>query len=91
MELANIFGFGNPVELAIIGVVVMVLFGASKVGQFGKSLGEGLREFKKAAKDDVNPPLDNASQAPADLAQSAPKVISESDENLESKTPSNKE
>jgi sec-independent protein translocase protein TatA len=52
MVFANILGFTNPVEVTIVAVVVMVLFGASKVGEFGKSLGEGLKEFKKAARDE---------------------------------------
>lgn len=42
--LENI-GFG---ELVIIFVVALVLFGPSKLPELGKSLGQGIREFKKA-------------------------------------------
>jgi sec-independent protein translocase protein TatA len=48
MILGNIFGFGNPMELGIIAVVVLVLFGGTRIAGFSKSLGEGMREFKKA-------------------------------------------
>jgi sec-independent protein translocase protein TatA len=46
------FGFGGPQDIAIIAVVVLLLFGGSKLAGFGKSLGEGIREFKKATKED---------------------------------------
>lgn len=42
--LENI-GFG---ELVLIFVVALVLFGPSKLPELGKSLGQGIREFKKA-------------------------------------------
>ena len=45
---------GNPVEWAIIAGVVVLLFGGSKLAGFGKSLGEGIKEFKKATTDDVH-------------------------------------
>ncbi len=35
-------------ELLVVLVIVLVLFGAKKLPDVGKSLGEGIREFKKA-------------------------------------------
>jgi sec-independent protein translocase protein TatA len=46
------FGFGGPQDIMIIAVVVMVLFGGAKLAGFGKSLGEGIKEFKKATRDE---------------------------------------
>jgi len=40
-------GLGWP-EILLIGVALLVLFGAKKLPEIGKSLGRGLREFKKA-------------------------------------------
>lgn len=37
-------------ELAIILVVALLIFGPSKLPSLGKSVGEGLREFKKSMK-----------------------------------------
>jgi sec-independent protein translocase protein TatA len=34
-------------ELAIIFLIIIVLFGANKIPQIGKGLGEGIRNFKK--------------------------------------------
>ena len=53
------FGFGAPQDMVIIAVVVLLLFGGSKLAGFGKSLGEGTKEFKKAireSQDDNNDP-----------------------------------
>jgi sec-independent protein translocase protein TatA len=35
-------------ELIVILLIVVVLFGASKLPQLGKGLGEGIRSFKKS-------------------------------------------
>ncbi len=51
------FGIGTP-ELLIIVVVALLIFGPSKLPELGKTLGKGLREFKKASsdlRDQVNP------------------------------------
>lgn len=44
------FGIGMP-ELLVILLVVLLLFGANRLPEIGRSLGEGIREFKKAMKD----------------------------------------
>jgi sec-independent protein translocase protein TatA len=43
------FGLGMP-ELLLILVIVVLLFGASRIPNLGKSLGEGIRGFKDAMK-----------------------------------------
>lgn len=45
-------------EIALIVGVALLIFGPSKLPQLGKSVGEGLREFKKSMKsvtDEVAP------------------------------------
>lgn len=42
-------------ELMIVLLIVLVLFGGAKIPQMMKGLGEGMREFKKAAHDDDEP------------------------------------
>ncbi len=39
------FGLGWP-ELVIILVIVLVIFGASRVPEIGRALGKGIREFR---------------------------------------------
>lgn len=45
------FGLRMP-ELLIIGFIVVLLFGASKLPQLGAGLGNGIRSFKKAISGD---------------------------------------
>ena len=40
------FGLTNPSHLAILLVIVLLLFGAKRVPEIGRSLGTGMREFK---------------------------------------------
>jgi len=44
------FGLGVT-ELIIILVIVVVMFGASKLPQIGKGVGEAITNFKKATSD----------------------------------------
>ena len=44
-------GLGFP-EILVIAVIAIVLFGGKKIGDLGKGLGEGIRNFKTALKDD---------------------------------------
>jgi len=66
LPLANWLGFGNPSELLIIAGVVVLLFGGSKIATFGKQLGEGTKEFKKAIRD---------AHEDGDAQPSAPRVM----------------
>jgi sec-independent protein translocase protein TatA len=38
-------------ELIMIGIVILVLFGAKRIPEFAKGLGQGIKEFKKASND----------------------------------------
>lgn len=38
----------GPLELVVIFLVVLLLFGGKKLPEIGKALGEGIKEFKKA-------------------------------------------
>lgn len=44
-------GFGWP-ELLIVAVIILLLFGASRLTEVGSSLGKGIREFRKAVRED---------------------------------------
>ncbi|MBP1626153.1 MAG: putative Sec-independent protein translocase [Holophagaceae bacterium] len=38
-------------EILLIGLVLLLLFGPSKLPELGKSLGKGIQEFKKAGRE----------------------------------------
>jgi sec-independent protein translocase protein TatA len=43
-----LFGPIGPTELILILLIVLILFGGRKLGDLGKSLGEGIKNFKKS-------------------------------------------
>ena len=46
-------------ELLVIFVILVLLFGASKIPQLGKGLGEAIKNFKKGLKDDDSSDSEN--------------------------------
>ena len=59
----GIMGLGAP-ELVIILVILLVLFGGAKLPGLAKGIGQSIKEFKKAAKDE-----EPAAAAPAPEAK----------------------
>ena len=45
-------GLMQPMHLLVILVIAMLVFGPKKVGELGKGLGEGIRSFRQAMRDD---------------------------------------
>jgi sec-independent protein translocase protein TatA len=43
------FGLGFP-EIILILVIVVLIFGTSRIPELGRGLGEGIRNFKKSVK-----------------------------------------
>jgi sec-independent protein translocase protein TatA len=41
----------GPMELFIVLLIILVLFGARRVPEIGASIGKGIREFKKSMSD----------------------------------------
>lgn len=44
-------------EMMIVLLIVLVLFGGAKIPQLMKGVGEGMRELKKAQREDPEPPF----------------------------------
>ncbi|AFZ66157.1 twin-arginine translocase TatA/TatE family subunit [Deinococcus peraridilitoris] len=42
----------GPLEIILIIVALLLLFGARKLPELGKGFGQGIREFKSGVKDD---------------------------------------
>ena len=62
------FGLGAQ-ELMVILVIVLVLFGGSKLPELAKSLGKSMKEFKKGVATDDDEPAKGASTATATPAR----------------------
>jgi len=52
MDLLIIAGVIGAQELIVILVVVVLLFGGTKIPELMKGLGKGIKEFKNASKED---------------------------------------
>ena len=50
------FGLG-PLELGIILLVIVMLFGATRLADIGGSLGKGIREFRKSVREESDEEL----------------------------------
>jgi sec-independent protein translocase protein TatA len=57
----------QPWHLIVLGVVAFLLFGAKRLPDLGKGLGEGLKGFKEGIRgiSDPPPPVQNVQQASA--------------------------
>jgi sec-independent protein translocase protein TatA len=54
----------NMWEIVLIVAVVVLLFGARKLPELARGLGQGIKEFKKSTKEDSAPPVPPAPPAP---------------------------
>ncbi len=45
-------------ELLVILAIALLIFGPGKLADFGKGLGEGIRNFKSAMRDGEQPPAE---------------------------------
>ncbi len=74
-------GLGAP-ELIIVLVVILVLFGGSKLPKLARSLGEAQSEFKKGTDGDTTPPVlvaDKEDAAAAAEVGERPVVVAKED------------
>ena len=58
----------GPMEIALILIVILLLFGAKRIPEIARSLGRASQEYKKAKEDflaEVNKPAEDAKDAVA--------------------------
>ncbi len=51
MNTILLFGMPSGGELLVIGIFIIIFFGAKKIPEIARGLGKGIREFKDAAKE----------------------------------------
>jgi sec-independent protein translocase protein TatA len=67
------FGLG-PLEIGIILIVLVLIFGVSKIADLGGALGKSVREFRKAVKDDEAPSASTNHSANSSVAAPPPEA-----------------
>jgi len=68
-------GLDNPLHIAVLVVILLLLFGARRLPEIGRSLGTGLREFKQSINGESHPQEQQQQPtlpAPAPPTQQAP-------------------
>jgi sec-independent protein translocase protein TatA len=66
-------GLDNPIHLAILLVILLMVFGAKRLPEMGRSLGSGLRGFKESINGDTTAParIDEQSSAARETSPTA--------------------
>jgi sec-independent protein translocase protein TatA len=58
-------GLDNPIHIAFLLLIVLLVFGAKRLPEMGHSLGSGLRGFKEAINGEHSAELSAATATPA--------------------------
>jgi len=59
----------GPLEIAVVLVIALIIFGPKRLPELGNSMGRGIREFRstisgkdKGSKPELGPPVDGATE-----------------------------
>jgi TatA/E family protein of Tat protein translocase len=77
----------GPWQIAIIALVILLLFGASRLGDIGKGLGEGIKNFKKGIAEDEDDAPKKSASSPKQLKHVEASEDTESEGAPRRKTP----
>jgi sec-independent protein translocase protein TatA len=59
----------GPLEIAVVLVIVLVVFGPKRLPELGKSMGKGIREFKGSLS------MDDKDEVAAESSTKSPQVV----------------
>ncbi len=59
-------------ELLIILAIILLFFGATRVPQLGRSLGQSMREFRKGASEDSDNELEGETKERSEIPRETP-------------------
>jgi sec-independent protein translocase protein TatA len=57
-------GLDNPLHIAFLLIVLLLVFGAKRLPEIGRSIGSGMREFKDSISGESTPALTQSTQQP---------------------------
>ncbi len=64
-------GLDNPLHIAFLVVILLLVFGAKRLPEIGRSLGSGMREFKDSVSGESKTPALTQGNQPAAPPQQA--------------------
>ena len=59
----------GPVEIGLIVLVILLLFGATRLPKLGRSMGQSIRGFKRGLQEDLPPDEDDEMLAKTETKQ----------------------
>jgi sec-independent protein translocase protein TatA len=83
----------GPLEIGIVLVIALIVFGPKRLPELGKSLGDGLREFKSSIsgeRDDDPPEIENGFEEPPVEAEPTPVAAAKADAEAQTADPPNR-
>ena len=83
--LASFMNLAGP-DLIVILLIILVLFGAKKLPELARGMGQAVKEFQKA-KDDFSDELHKAGKSDAEVAKSDVKPAQSTVARIENPTP----
>jgi sec-independent protein translocase protein TatA len=70
-------GLDNPLHIAFLVVILLLVFGARRLPEIGRSLGSGLREFKQSINGESHSPSQDRDHERPTLPAGAPQAPAE--------------
>jgi sec-independent protein translocase protein TatA len=68
-------GLDNPLHIAFLVVILLLVFGAKRLPEIGRSLGGGMREFKQSVTGEMTPQQPALTAAQPQAPQQAPAQV----------------
>jgi sec-independent protein translocase protein TatA len=67
MSLSIIAGFVGPWQIVLIIAVALLMFGGKKIPELMSGIGKGMKDFKKAIKEEDEVPKGPQNEAPKEI------------------------
>jgi sec-independent protein translocase protein TatA len=80
----------GPMELAIVAIIALIVFGPKRLPELGNSLGKGMREFKASISGEDEKEslqLDNGFEVPVEAEEPTPVAAAKADTEAQTATP----
>jgi sec-independent protein translocase protein TatA len=65
LDWSTLMGLDNPIHVAFLLIILLMVFGAKRLPEMGRSLGSGLRGFKESINGDSDPAGERTAAAAA--------------------------
>ena len=64
--------FDSPMDIGIVVLIALILFGGKKIPELMRGLGQGIREFKTGMREDFQHPTQTTQVSPPPTSTSTP-------------------